>query len=256
MIRILSTDFYKAFRTPSFWIISIVNIFCSLLLSISMFWIFNVFLENPDLEEVLAGSTQNFFQLAPGIISSCTFLIGIFASMFTVSDFNYGTIKNIASKGYRREYIYASKFITILAFAIINLLLSFITSFITAQIMINNKIPDFFKFNNDFFAEISKYSLQLLAYVSVAILLAMLIRSLGASLAVFLAFVFLEGSATQLINKLIHDLFKSDFSITPYTIGGAFSVSSQTTQGIIVLVIYIVLTTAAGIYTFKMRDIN
>lgn len=256
MIKILNADFYKAFKTPSFWVISSINIFCSLLLSISMFWIFNISLENPDLEEIMVLPMQNFFQIVPGIIASCTFLIGIFATMFTVSDFNYGTIKNIASKGYRREYIYASKFITVIVFAIINLLLSFITSFITAQIMINNKIPDFFKFHNDFIAKVSKYSLQLLAYVSVAIFLAMLIRSLGASLAIFLAFVFFESSAIQLINKLIHDLFKLDFSITQYTIGEAFFDHSQTIQGIIVLVLYIVITTAVGIYTFKKRDIN
>ena len=84
----------------------------------------------------------------------------------------------------------------------------------------------------------------------------MLIRSLGASLAIFLAFVFLEGSAVQLIDKLIHDVFNSDFSVAPYFINGAFSNPDQTVQGVIVLAVYIVVATAVGLYTFRKRDIN
>ena len=252
MINILKTDFYKSYRTTSSWVISVISVLSAFITSFSMFWLYI----DPDLSSLFDPSAINFYQIASMVLSGNTFLIGIFAVMFAVSDFSYGTIKNIASKGYRREDIYASKFLTALGFAIFNLLLTFITSFITAQIMINTKISGFFNYDKEFFPSLSKYCLQLVAYLSIAILLAMLIRSLGASLAIFLAFVFLEGSAVQLIDKLIHDVFNSDFSVAPYFINGAFSNPDQTVQGVIVLAVYIVVATAVGLYTFRKRDIN
>lgn len=251
MLNILKTDFYKAFRTPSFWVISVITILYSALTSFSLFWLFT----QPEFTEFL-DAVPGFFQNVPAVMSSCIFLIGIFAVMFSVSDFNYGTIKNIASKGYRREYIYLSKFATAIGFAIITLLLSFLTSFITAQIMVNTKIPGFFNYNEEFHNTLLKQALSIIAYISVALLLAMLFRSLGSALSVFLVYFFLENSAVQLINKLIHDVFNSDFSVAPYSIVGAFSNPDKTVQGVIVLLVYIVVTTAIGLYTFRKRDIN
>lgn len=257
MLNILKTDFYKAFRTPSFWVISVITILSSLLSSFSLFWLLTQpeFMAQPELA-VFMDIPTNFFGAIPRIITGCIFLIGIFAVMFSVSDFNYGTIKNIASKGYRREYIYFSKFVAAIGIAIINLLLSCLTAFITAQIMINNKISGFFDYNNEFFVSLSKQLLTIVAYISIAVLLAMLFRSLGSALSVFLAYFFLEDSIVQLINKLIHDVFNSDFSVAPYFINGVFSDPNKTVQGVIVLLIYIVVTTAIGLYTFRKRDIN
>lgn len=251
MLNILKTDFYKAFRTPSFWVISVITILSSLLSSFSIFWL----LTQPEFAELIE-IAPGFFQTVPGVTSGCIFLIGIFAVMFSVSDFNYGTIKNIASKGYRREYIYISKFVTAIGVAIISLLLSFLTAFITAQIMINNKISGFFDYNAEFHLSLSKQALLIVAYISIAVLLAMLFRSLGPALSVFLAYFFLQNSIVQLINKLIHDVFNSDFSVAPYFINGAFSDPDKTVQGVIVLLVYIVVTTAIGLYTFRKRDIN
>ena len=122
--------------------------------------------------------------------------------------------------------------------------------------MINNRLPEFFNFDNAFWEIVSKDSFKLVAYLSIAIFLAMLFRSLGSSLAIFLAFVFLESGAAALVNKFINDVLKLEFSVNPYTIFGAFSDSAQTLRGVIVLLVYIALATATGIYTFRQRDIN
>lgn len=252
MINILKTDFYKALRTPSFWVISVITVLFSLLLSISVFWIYTA----PEFAGFMENIQLNFFQTVPTVLYECTFLIGVFAVMFTVSDFSNGTIKNIASKGYRREYMYISKFVTAIAFAVITLLFSFLTSLITAQIMVNTKIPEFFNYYNEFLILLSKYSLKLMAYISIAVFLAMLFRSLGASLSVFLIFLFLESSAIELLDKLILDIFNSKFSVRPYFISGTFIDSGKTIQGVIVLLVYMIVTTVLGIYTFRKRDIN
>lgn len=257
MINILKTDFYKAFRSVSFWVISVLNVLFVLFSSFLMFSIYTTALDEPsDFSEIILQNFLPFFEFIPQFISQCTFLIGIFAVMFAVSEFSYGTIKNIASKGYRREFIYLSKLITALVVALINILLSFATSFITAKIMINNRLPEFFNIDNTFWETVGKLSLQLFAYLSIAIFLAMFFRSLGSSLAIFLAFVFLENSAASLINKLLNEVLKLKFTVDPYTISGAFGDSAQTIRGIIVLLVYISVATVAGIYTFKQRDIN
>lgn len=255
MINILKTDFYKASRTTSFWVTLFFSILSILISTIVTFWIYTGSIFSEYLAEA-ESSSVNFFNFFPTILSDCTFLIGIFAIMFSIADFNNGTIKNIASKGYHREYIYLSKFVTVLGAALIHLIASFVTAFITAQIMINNKIPNFFSYNEDFLPKMAKFSLQLVAYISIAILLTMLIRSLGSSLAIFLAFFFLESSIADLINNLISTVFNSDFSISPYLIHNAFAGSDSTTQGVIVVLAYIVVSAAIGIYTFRKRDIN
>lgn len=255
MIKILKTDFFKAVRTPSFWVISLLCVLFSFIVSFSLFFVYTI----PEISQEFAQNqlfTPNFFSSFLSVVTECTFLVGIFTLMFSVSDFSFGTIKNLASKGYPREFIYFSKFITSLGVAIFNVVLSFITSFITAQIMVNTKIQGFFNYNNDFLPELAKYSFKLVAYISVAIFLAMLIRSLGASLAIFLAFFFLESPAAILINKLISSVFNSSFSVSPYFISGTFAGSDQVVQSVIVLLAYIVITTAVGIFTFKQRDIN
>lgn len=122
--------------------------------------------------------------------------------------------------------------------------------------MVNTKISEFFKYNEDFHTLLSKYALSIVAYISIAILLAMLFRSLGSALSIFLVFFFLENSAVQLINKLIHNIFNSDFSVAPYSISGAFTDPDKTVQGVIVVLVYIAAATAIGLYTFRKRDIN
>lgn len=257
MLNVLKIDFYKAFRTVSFWVISVLNILFVVFSSFLMFSIYVTALNEPsEFSDIILQNVLPFFKFIPQFIPQCTFLIGIFAVMLAVSEFSYGTIKNIASKGYRREFIYLSKFITALVVAIVNILLSFATSFITAQIMINNRLPEFFNIDNTFWETVGKNSLQLVAYLSIAIFLAMFFRSLGSSLAIFLAFVFLESSAAALINQLFKDVLKLEFTVEPYTIFGAFGDSDQLVRGIIVLLVYIAVATVVGIYTFKQRDIN
>lgn len=255
MTNILKTDFYKAFRTTSFWVTSILVILFSLLESFLIFWGLKMTFDNAELLDLMGNHIPGFFQSVLGIISQNIFLSGIFACMFATSDFTYGTIKNTASKGYRREYIYISKFITILGITIINFILSLLTSFITAQIMIGNKIPDFFKYDNYGIKDIFALSLQIIAYISLALLLAMLFRSTGPTIATFLGFIFLEGTFIELIDQFINRVLHYDFSIGVYSISRAVS-DSYMLRGSIVILIYIVIFTLIGMYSFKKRDIN
>ncbi len=261
MLRILQTDIYKAIRTASFWVILGITTVLSALLSFAAFK--GAIILNTSYDELAEigmmpeDMTFNFFQMVFSTsMAMCVFLVGIFAIMFSISDFSNGTIKNIASKGYHREYIYLSKFITILFFAILSLALAFVTSLITAPIVVNNAIPGFFDYSNDFAKNLGILGLQIVTYTAIAVFLSTTFRSLGPALTSFLVFVFLEGKIVDWINKFIHDIFHSDFSITPYTISGVFSNPDQMTQGIIVLCVYILAFTVVGLSLLRTRDIN
>lgn len=260
MLNILRTDIYKAIRTASFWVTLGLTIVSSMISSFVLFKVFSLIVGSPEfdigLELEQGASLPNFFQSVSEVMPECLFLIGIFAVMFAISDFSHGTIKNIASKGYHREYIYLSKFVTTLIYAVLSLALTFVTSFITAQIVINDSVPNFFDYNNDFAKELGYLSLQIVTYIAMAIFLATLIRSLGPALSVFLGFFFLQSTVVDLINKFIHEILKSEFSITPYTISGAFSNPDHITQGVIVLCAYTLVFTVVGLYAFRKRDIN
>ena len=256
MLKILQTDIYKAIRTASFWVTLGFSIVSSIISSFVVFKIFSFLSEPSELEFLTEDLVPNFFKTVGEILPECTFLIGIFAVMFAISDFSNGTIKNIASKGYYREYIYLSKFITTLCYAFLSLALAFESSFITAKIILKDTIPSFFTYNNDFAKTLGFLSLQIVTYIAMAIFLATLIRSLGPALSVFLGFFFLQSTVINLINKFIHEILHSEFSITPYTISGAFSDSEQITRGIIVLCVYILVFTVVGLYSFRKRDIN
>ena len=151
-----------------------------------------------------------FFQLAPLSLGGCIFLVSIFAIMFSISDFSNDTIKNIASKGFHREYIYLSKLITILFFAVLSLALAFVTALITAQIVVNKAIPNFFEHNNDFAKSLGFLGLQIVTYTSIAVFLSTTFRSLGPALSIFLVFVFFCFCFLRwAVFYVIYDMFSS-----------------------------------------------
>ncbi len=257
MLNILRTDIYKAIRTASFWVILGITALVSVLLSFAEVKLaLKVYNDLSNAGQLSSDLMPKFFQLVPLSLGVCVFLVGIFAIMFSISDFSNTTIKNVASKGYRREYIYLSKFISVLLFAVLSLVLAFVTSFLTAQIVVNNAIPQFFTYDNEFAKTLGFLSLQIVTYVAIAVFLSTTFRSLGPALTSFLVFVFLEDKIVEWINNFINNILHSDFSITPYTISGAFSNPDQITQGVIVLCTYILVFTAVGLYTFRKRDIN
>ena len=260
MIRILQTDIYKAVRTASFWVILGIATVLSALLSFATFkgvtMVHSSYDEMVQLGLASSGMVFNFFHLVTTSLGICLLLVCIFAVLFSISDFSHGTIKNIASKGFHREYIYLSKFVTLLLFAIVSLALTFVTSWITAQIVVNNAIPNFFEYDNEFAKTLGLIGLQVVTYISIAIFLSTTFRSLGPALTSFLVFVFLEDKIVEWINKFIHDIFHSDFVITPYTISGAFAKSDQINHGIIVLCVYILAFTLVGMFLLRKRDIN
>lgn len=254
MLNVLKTDIYKIFRTPSFWVCLAFSIFFTLFLSFATAWSF----VDPTFSELyqIGNLESEFFNNAASIMfSSCSTLISIFAVIFTVHEFSFGTIKNTISRGIRREYIYASKFLTSFFVAIIHYVISFITSFMVCQVMVNNKIPNFFNYSNEFHESLLKNLLTTIAYISIALLIGTLLRSQGPASSCFLVLFTLGGTAVLAVEKLINSIFDINMSLRQYYIDDAFSNPAHTTQGVIVLLAYIVVTTAIGIYAFKKRDI-
>ena len=116
MKNLLAIDFYKLFRTKSFYVIS------AILLALTVFSsaiVCSGFLRTYEENLLNFGNTVglgSMLGIAWNIVFSNFSNIGIFIAimsiLFTCSEFSFGTIKNIASKGYKRAEIYLSKFLS------------------------------------------------------------------------------------------------------------------------------------------------
>ncbi|HAU87475.1 MAG TPA: hypothetical protein DCW90_18915 [Lachnospiraceae bacterium] len=257
MLNILRADIYKAVRSPLFWCtFGLVELFLvSTAYGQFSYYALVVLTNNPEIIPPSADGIPDFFNVLCFLLHETIFLLGSFAVMFAVNEFSHGTIKNIASKGYRRAYIYLSKFITAIGFAVFSLVLQVLTAFVIAKIVIKNTIPNYFELNNDSAKELGFTFLKIVAYLSIAIFLAFLIRSSGPAIGSFLGFFFLKEMFINQIDNFIYNVLHSEFSIKPYTIYYSFN-PEKISQGIIVLCTYILVFTCIGIYNFRKRDIN
>ena len=270
MTKLLSIDFYKIFRTKSFYVIAfIASALAVLFSSTSTSACVSYYNEYASLygSNVPSGSTP--FGTAWYTIFSNVSILGllgsILAAMFLCSEFSYGTIKNIASKGYRREDIYLSKLFTCVSGLFFNFVLTFVVSYVTCLIAGGNRIPNFFKFSPDILLlPILFVFLFLAVEVSLALMIASLVRKSGASIGIY---VVVNSISSYLFNVIDSKLFKEtlhwDFKISDYTYAGCLSQigfseamkSNDILRFACVVVGFFVLTIGIGIFYFRKRDI-
>lgn len=267
MLNILRADIRKAVRSKLFWVILGLTVTTEIMMSYSSFSSYSLAVST---NQPPPGGFKSFFEIFINSLSDTGVLVGIFVVLFAIYDFSHGTIKNIASKGYHREYIYLSKFITALGLAVFSVVLQFVISFVMAKFIVKNAIPNFFDDNIGFAKNLGFFSLQIIAFVALALFLVFVIRSLGPALSIFLVYYFLQQIIPLTFDDMIQKTFHTKLSLAPYMISNAFYSSSdlflglakvsltpdQVTRGIIVLCTYILVFTIVGLYTFRKRDIN
>lgn len=110
MINLIKSDFYKILRTKSFYICgALAAIFAALgviMMEISTKMQYSMY----GLEDMYVSPYTGMYSLVTGL-SNATLFITIIVSMFIPSEFKFGTIKNIASRGVSRTNIYLSKLV-------------------------------------------------------------------------------------------------------------------------------------------------
>lgn len=253
MTKLLKTDLYKMFKTTSFWIISIIIAVLTVLFTFTFCYPYTT----PYLFEGMDASSFNYFSILKQIIISCTLISMIFVSMFSVVDFSNGTIKIIASKGFSRVSMYFSKFISLIVASTIFSIIPVIVSFIFSKIMLNNVNPfNFYTLQENQAKQLLLVVLGILAYITLTVLISTLLRKTSLAVTITILLISFETTVTTVINLIIKHSFNLDFSITPYTIGGAMQASDHFLRATIVLLVFSVVFFAIGAFVFKKRDIN
>lgn len=262
MINLLKVDFYKIFRAKSFYVIGFI---LAALAAINSCLYAKITLDAIDNSGMFSftGLNMGFFISFFSNLQGVTTYISIFVVLFMCSEFSNGTIKNIATKGYHRESIYLSKFITSVVGSLVYIAFIALASYIPYFIILGNKDTNAFDMPEHFISCFLIFLLYVVTYLSVSLLIASLIRKSGLSiLGVFiLSFV---TSLISLFDLFLKNVVESDFKLYEYTLSGNISVlggslssgipSENFLRIILVPVSFLVVSMVIGLIFFKKRD--
>lgn len=280
MQNLLKSDFYKLFKMKSFYVCAII---AAVMAAISMFissQVNNMMQSMTDTVGgmMMASQTVTLKNILPTMISPMSdyFIIVIISvCLFITIEYNAGTLKNIAARGFKREYIFLSKLIVCIVEAFIITICFAVSCVIFGLIFL--PVGDF---GNGYFTELfiiyGVDILILIGYVSLIAMVAYIIRTNGGTIAITLCAHYLVPIIISMFNvvTIINDTSGSDIDkmmsytsnqygqIAYYwigTLGGTVSESYHNGTiyiPILVALAYIVVSCAIGMSVFKKRDIK
>lgn len=280
MQNLLKSDFYKLFKMKSFYVCAII---AAAMAAISMFissQVNNMMQSMPDTigMMIIESQTVTLKSILPTMISPLSdyfILVIIGVCLFITIEYNAGTLKNIAARGFKREYIFLSKLIVCIVEAFI-ITLCFAVSCVIFGLMF---LP-IGNFGDGYFAELfTIYGVDvliLIGYVSLIAMITYLIRTNGGTIAITLCAHYLAPIIISMINAItiMNDTSNSDLrKMVSYTnnqygqvayywigtLGGTVSESYHNGTiyiPILVALAYIVVSGAIGMLVFKKRDIK
>lgn len=281
MINLLRNDFYKLGKAKYFWVCLIVAV---VLAAASIFLLDFTYKIGGDqmaaqMEQQQKALDENGVNIStqgvPGsydelnasgqmlsfFAGNTTLLLAVLVSLFVGSEFNNGTIKNIASRNYSRGRIYLSKLIVCVITGVVFTLLYAAVSTVTATALWGfgdvdaGFWPDFFK----------AAGIELLlgsAFVSVFVMFSMLIRQNGGSLAANICFLEFISLLVMLGEIIIKKLSGRTVTLSNYLIDtNMTAVSSGLTRtvairGITVALCFLAAAAIIGMVSFQKRDIK
>ncbi len=256
MSYLLRSDFYRLIRSKSLYICTLAALALSAINLYTIKWAANM---SGDMGQVYAsflpkdGITYGLKAFADG---NTQIIIGIITAIFVVAEFSHGTMKNVISKGFSRIQIYLSKLITMIVAVLILLFACFLLSTINAT-MISGTLGDF-SWNS-----LKTLGIELLlnmAVTSIFVFVAMAIKNLGGVIAINILGILSFG---PLIFTLLEYIFDGKITFTKYSLFNniSFYIQNSATgldylRSAIVAIVYLIVTTALGIYIFIKSDIK
>lgn len=281
MQNLLKSDFYKLFKMKSFYVCAII---AAAMAAISMFislQLNNMMQSMSDtMGDMMTSQMVTLKNILPTIISPTGdwfILVIIGVCLFITIEYNAGTLKNIAARGFKREYIFLSKLIVCVVEAFIITLCFAVSCVIFGFAFLGVPTGGF---GDGYFTELfiiyGVDILILIGYVSFIAMVAYLIRTNGGTIAITLCAHYLVPVIITMFNvvTIMNDTSDSDlekmmsYTSNQYgqaayywigTLGGAVSESYHNGTiyiPILVALAYIVVSCAIGMSVFKKRDIK
>lgn len=281
MIGLIKSDFYKILRTKSFYIcgglaaifavLSVVMMDVSIRMQYAMY----------GLEDLYVSPYTGAYSLVFGL-TNATLFATIVISMFVPSEFKFGTIKNIASRGISRSAIYFSKLvITVFVSAVYSLLCGAVAFVAGCYIAGAGELSRHEMLN--VFVVVMLFLLAEVALQSIFQMVGFMVRGTGWSmitnigiqaLVPTMIFGYIDFAINNWIvplitsNEWLNSWMKvSDFSISDYfpleylskfteiDISHISFYKNDIITGIIVSVVYLALSTTIGVLNFRRRDV-
>ncbi|BED92448.1 MAG: ABC transporter permease [Candidatus Paraimprobicoccus trichonymphae] len=262
MFNMLSSDFYKLFKRKSFYFCAVLSVLSGM---ISIFGLITIGASyNFSISEI--GEFFGFNgigSIAPGLIAVNIFFI-ILASMFVPSEFSFGTIKNIVSRGISRTKIYISKLLISWFLVLFYSILSAMAAFSLGAYYWG--VGDFSAQNVvlGIFRMLGLYLLSAMAFQSMFVMIGFLVRHTGGTVSTSLGIVIVLPIVINFVKVFFTKTFKiENFNPEKYWVGSIIDeitkmdvTQEAITRGILVSCVYLVLFTLIGIYSFNKRDIK
>lgn len=261
MKNLLKSDFYRLFKSLSFYICAAVAV---LLFGVTIFlmdWTNKMMASQDNTTIPLAFNNGLEYAATAFMNSNILMIIGIFSAIFVTAEFAHGTMKNAVSKGFARLKIYLSKLITMVSAAFLIMLVSFIIGWVCATIVTGAAGG----FTGDFILYLLKTAgielLLITAFAAVLVMIAMIVRNLGGVIAIdvigvmslemplFLALQYLFR------NKIEFSEFSLMYNILFYQMNTG-ATESDYLRSAIVGVVFLALSTALGIFLFRKSDVK
>ncbi|MCL2783319.1 MAG: ABC transporter permease [Propionibacteriaceae bacterium] len=265
MRSILTADFYKLIRSKAFWICAAVGIVVAILMVVAL---------NADIARSLArGANSRGYAQAQAMQAAASavwaipqflsqsfivLLAGIFSAIFITAEFSDGTIKNTLSRGAERISVFASKFVTCTV-ASLFIFITSIAALLVAGSIVWGFDPQGAATAGGFAGMIALQALLMVGFAALFTFLGETIRSTGGAIATAII-------ATMMVSTLLgalNALFNTTIDLTQYWLGGAVSTlattspaASDVVRGVVVAVVWGVVSLVLGGWLFRKRDVK
>ena len=281
MRNLLRNDFYKLGKAKYFWVCLIVTV---VLAAASVFLLDFTYkiagdqmsaqmeqqqkaLDDNGVNITTEGVPASYDELSASgqllsfFAGNTTLLLAVLVSLFVGSEFNNGTIKNIASRNYSRGKIYLSKLIVCIITGVV-----FTLIYAAVSTAVSSALWGFGDISAGYWPEFFKAAgIELLlgsAFVSIFVMFSMLIRQNGGSLAANICFLEFISLLVMLGEMLLKKLFHITATLSNYLIDtNMTAVSAGLTRatairGVTVAVCFVAAAAIIGIVSFQKRDIK
>lgn len=260
MKNLLKSDFYRLFKSLSFYICTAVSVvlFGSAIFLLKMSF---KLLASQGMNEPFPYKDGLSYGLTAFTDGSLQIILAVFIAIFVTAEFSHGTMKNAVSKGFSKLEIYMSKLIVMSCAAFIMLLVTISVSTLTGT-MVTGSFCGYLK---DYIGDLlNTTGIELLLYIALSAVLVMLantVRNLGGVIAIaIVGVIMMEPKLFNLLefvakSKIEFSKFSLIYNIMSYAGITGIAVSDYI-RSVVVGIAFLAVTAAFGIFMFKRSDIK
>ncbi len=248
MRNLLVSDFFKLRKSMTFWICSGMSLLSAIVMATSM-----QPAQFPNISGVVIMGSIGVNGYNVNAIFIATFI-----SIFLSSEFSYGTMKNVLSRGSNRIKVFLSKLIVSGVASLFMMFVLMVASLIIGTIKWGFDPYGIAKFSG-IGSMILTQSLLMFAYAALFVCIVFTMRSVGAIAVNVLCIILLP----DLLGTISTVIFRGGENLNDFWIGQAVLKVSTVTplsgdvfSGIIIALVWVIATAIISIVLFRKRDVK